>query len=115
MMIMKVKTPTLKTLNLKVLNDLPGAINKALEKAAHLVEREAKILAPVLTGRLRSSIFVLKGHVISIQPNVIYGHWASKRAKEPGRREYMFKGAKKASDAIDAVISNEVDKVLRKI
>ena len=114
-MIMKVKTPTLKDLNLTALNALPGAINKALGKAAHLVEREAKILCPVLHGHLRASIFVLKSHVISIQPNKIYGHWASERAKNPSKRKYMFRGARKASKAIDAVISNEVDKTLRKI
>ena len=36
---------------------ITGALNTAIRKSAFLIERESKKVTPVLTGRLRASIF----------------------------------------------------------
>lgn len=51
-----------------------AAIKTGLNKTGRRIERDAKILAPIDTGRLRASISpTLKGHLLTVQDNVEYG------------------------------------------
>lgn len=52
-------------------------VEKALQKAGFLVEREAKIKAPVDTGRLRASISsrMISSDVVEIGTNVYYARF----------------------------------------
>ena len=61
----------------KIPEEVQDIIQKALEKGGLLIERQAKKLCPVDTGRLRSSIHTTteKWSRVKVGTDVIYGKW----------------------------------------
>ena len=66
-------------------------IEKALQKAGLIVERDAKINCPVDTGRLRSSISsrVVDGNVAEIGSNVNYARYVNYGTTKMSPRPYL--------------------------
>jgi phage gpG-like protein len=94
-------------------------MRRAAEFAAFSVEREAKILTPVDTGRLRASIATSLGIVGGIgaivQTNVNYAsivHQGLGRGKNSVPRPFMEQGAKIARPDIEAAYSSQIRKAL---
>lgn len=88
-------------------------LERLVRLAGLAVERHGKIIAPVDTGRLRSSIFTtVKSLQAIIQPNVIYAGWASDRARDPSRRDYMLKGAEQASAEVDKIVDDAIEQFI---
>lgn len=101
----------------QVARDIVGAdMRGAMRQAVLLVTRDAKIFAPVDTGRLRSSIAgqVLSGGVFgkSIQgiigSNVLYAPFQERR------RKYLQRAAEKNERSIVRLIDGAVVRIVRK-
>lgn len=101
--------------NIKVQNFLQAKI----KELAFLVEREAKQVTPVDTGRLRASIRVLP--VIRpleqvIQPHTDYAIYVHEGTRYMRGRPFMYWGAKTAVQGLEAKLSKDLDSLIaRKI
>ena len=90
------------------------ALTKALIRAGHMVEKDAKGKCPVRTGRLRSSITTEKKtwDEIHIGTNVVYGPFVEYGTRfmraQPYLRPALAENQKKITDSV----VSEVKKVL---
>ena len=89
---------------------LPGhirsALNTAIKKSAFLIERESKKVTPVLTGRLRASIFTTINPMrATIEPKTDYAFIVHQR------NPYMERGVKNAERGIQRIFEGEIKKV----
>lgn len=90
------------------------AIKKGLKKAGLIIERDAKIFAPVRTSRLRSSIHTTQeGFKAIIQDNVHYGIHQEYGTRFMKAHPFMKPSVNKNILAISRAIVNEVKRVLR--
>lgn len=118
---------TVKIHNLKELQSLmrrfpvPMAknLNVAIKKSAFALEREAKEVTPVKTGRLKTSIFTrVRTFKATVSPNTDYAytvHEGLGSNKNKGRRPYMEWGKENSKLAVDKYFSEAVDKTLKTI
>lgn len=102
------------------------AVKNILYKSIFLVERHAKILAPVKTGRLRASIgggswnrkgssgsfpkgegMEITDKFASIGPTVVYAKWVH------ARTPFMRAGVYDAQAEIQKVVNNEIAKAIK--
>ena len=88
--------------------NLKGKLETAITKVAFLLQREAKIEAPVRTGFLRNHILVntksnLLSEVVSMAPYSVYVHEGTKNQKA---NPYMQRAVDIASDAIKKTLSD---------
>jgi len=91
---------------------LKMALNTAIKKSAFIVEREAKKVTPVLTGRLRSSIFtIIEPLKATVQPRTNYAIFVHEGTNKMKARPFMVEGGKNASKQIEQIFINEVKKV----
>ncbi len=90
------------------------ALDEAVKKSAFLVERESKIVTPVLTGRLRSSIFTtLKPLRATVQPKTDYALAVHEGTGRMRARPYMKWGLDRAKNEIGRIFSKEIKKATR--
>lgn len=101
-------------------NQVSSYLRRASQFAAFAVEREAKPLTPVDTGRLRSSIAVSLGIVQGIgaivQTNVNYAsivHEGWGYGKNSSPRPFMEQGAMAAEREIGAYYEEQISNALR--
>lgn len=91
----------------------PDEINVALTKAGLLVEREAKMLTPVRTGRLRASISVYTPlnvrDAVAIGPHTNYAVYVHRRIP------FMTAGFYTAKGRIETILSQAVSHSLKKM
>lgn len=94
-------------------------LRRAAEYAGFAVEREAKILTPVDTGRLRGSIATSLGIVSGIgaivQTNVNYAsivHQGLGKGRNAIPRPFMRQGAEIAKPKIESAYSSQIRKAL---
>lgn len=91
-----------------------SAIKTAIRKSALLVERESKVMTPVDTGRLRSSIMSdilpMKATVAPHTDYAIHVHEGTRRMKG---RPFMEQGLRKAENRIQGFFKNEIKKALK--
>jgi HK97 gp10 family phage protein len=93
-----------------------SVFGKVLSKAAMLISREAKILTPVDTGRLRSSIFVVNRSLQSeISTNTNYAVYVHEGTQYMSARPFMKQGAENASSNIQSVVEDEISNSLNKM
>jgi len=91
-----------------------GAIGKGLDKTGRDIERDAKIMAPVDTGRLRASISpTRKGFILRVIANVHYAIYQELGTRFMRGRHYMKKALEKNISKIPRNIVNEIRRVLR--
>jgi len=89
------------------------ALNNAIMKSAFLVERESKRVAPVDTGRLRSSIFtIIEPLKATVQPRVNYAIFVHEGTFRMRSRPFMRWGAEKARNEIQRIFNNEIKRIL---
>jgi HK97 gp10 family phage protein len=96
------------------------ALQVAIKTMAFLVEREAKQVTPVDTGRLRASIGVDLGNLQArIAPNTDYAGFVHEGTKFMHARPYMKWGLEKAepkfSDLMKGQVEAEIKTELNKI
>lgn len=90
------------------------ALDEAIKKSAFLVERESKIVTPVLTGRLRASIFTtLKPLRATVQPKTDYALFVHEGTSKMRARPFMKLGLDRALSQIDIIFRKEIKKATR--
>lgn len=91
-------------------------LRQAAQTAAFAIEREAKILSPVDTGRMRASIATSLGVVSNIaaivQTNVEYAVYVHEGTKRMRGRPFMKQGAEAAGDKIKEAYETNIRKAL---
>lgn len=91
-------------------------LRQAAQTAAFAIEREAKILSPVDTGRMRASIATSLGVVSNIaaivQTNVEYAVYVHEGTKKMRGRPFMKQGAEAAGDKIKEAYETNIRKAL---
>lgn len=88
------------------------ALNNAIRKSAFLVERESKRVAPVDTGRLRSSIFtIIEPLKATVQPRTNYAIFVHEGTFKMASRPFMREGGERARSAIERVFNEEIKKI----
>lgn len=94
--------PTLQNIGNKFRRlNIRGATQEALEVFAFGIERQAKKAAPVLTGRLRSSIMTDIGNMTArIKPHVNYAGFVHEGTRYMSARPFMLAGLKSAEAVI---------------
>lgn len=97
--------------------EIEKAVDIALNKGALLVEGTAKRLAPVDTGRLRSSIITRvdqKAISRSILPTVKYAIFVHEGTRFMQGRPFLYNAKIAEEENIRELFSNEINKVLNK-
>jgi len=91
-------------------------LRNAAQTAAFAIEREAKIISPVDTGRMRASIATSLGIVGNIaavvQTNVEYAIYVHEGTKSMRGRPFMKQGADAAMPAIKTAYEENIKKAL---
>lgn len=100
----------------KFLKDSPLKLQQAIQnviyKASLLVERGAKIKAPVDTGRLRSSISTdIQPMSATIQPNVNYAIYVHEGTRFITGRPFMNDTAVEVEKLIPGLVQDELKKI----
>lgn len=91
-----------------------AAIKTGLEKTGRRIERDAKIRAPVDTGRLRASIFpTVKGHLLTVQDNVFYGIYQELGTRKMRPHPFMKPALLANIPNIIKDIQSEVKRILK--
>jgi HK97 gp10 family phage protein len=97
-------------------SEFRSAFGKVLSKASFLIQREAKILTPVDTGRLRASIFVVNRSLQSeISTNTNYAVYVHEGTQYMTARPFMKQGAEAASSDIRSIVEDEISNSLDKM
>lgn len=92
---------------------LQGAIDRILKKAGALIEREAKIVTPVDTGRLRASIHTVNEHLRSeVGTNVKYAVYVHEGTQYMAPRPFMLAGVENAKSDIEDITNSEIERAL---
>ena len=90
------------------------AMETALDKAGFQVERDAKIFAPVRTGRLRASINKQrKGLIVTVQDNVNYGIYQEYGTWKMKSHPFMRPSLEKNVAKIKQLILEEIRSALK--
>lgn len=102
----------------KYMNDKPAAFRRALQttirEGAYIIERLAKINAPVDTGRLRASIYTeIMQLKATIRPNVNYAIFVHEGTRFITSRPFMTDAAHTADAEIQNILNREVASVLK--
>lgn len=97
----------------KYLRDAPEKVARAIgnmvQKVALLVEREAKILAPVDTGRLRSSIGTdIHPLHATVEPHVNYAVFVHEGTRFISPRPFMGDAAETVDKLIPEIMQKEL-------
>ncbi len=88
-------------------------LNNAIRKSAFIVERESKRIAPVDTGRLRSSIFtIIEPLKATVQPRVNYAIFVHEGTFKMSSRPFMKEGADNARNEIQRIFNEEIKRIL---
>ena len=94
---------------------LKQSLNKNIQWLAFKIEREAKQVTPVDTGRLRASINTkLSDLKATVGPTVFYAdfvHWGTRFMRE---RPFMLWGAETAVKGFDDYLAKELDATIQK-
>lgn len=98
-------------------NETAVALREASTKSAFKVEREAKLVTPVDTGRLRSSIatslgILNKGITSVVSTNVNYAGWVHDGTRRMKSRPYMKIGADASLSYITSQYVAAIEKVV---
>jgi hypothetical protein len=105
--------PSVSSLTAKFGNlDFTRFLGDKIKELAFLVEREAKLVTPVDTGRLRASIRVMSGLGSLqqiVQPNVDYAIYVHEGTRYMKSRPFMFWGAETASKDFGDRINGELE------
>ena len=96
------------------------ALRDASMKSAFLVERYAKLVTPVDTGRLRASIATSlgvrdRGITSIVQTNVFYAVFVHEGTKRMRGRPYMQQGADRATPEIQAFYTTAVNSAIKSV
>lgn len=90
------------------------AIGTGLDKAGFQIERDAKVFAPVRTGRLRASINKLRTKLtLRVQDNVHYGVYQEFGTRRMNAHPFMKPALLKNITKIKMFITNEIRRVLK--
>lgn len=95
-------------------------LRDASTKSAFLVERYAKLVTPVDTGRLRGSIATSlgikdKGLTSVVQTNVFYAIYVHEGTKRMRGRPFMQQGVDRATPEIGRIYQRAVTDAMQKV
>ncbi len=95
-------------------------LREASMKSAFTVERHAKILSPVDTGRMRSSIATSlgvrdRGITSIVQTNVFYAIFVHEGTRRMRSRPFMRQGAERSVEDIQKFYVNAVTNAMQKV
>lgn len=97
-------------------SDLGKNISLAVMKSAFMVERESKLVTPVDTGRLRSSIdTMIKPLMAIIAPHTNYAIFVHEGTRFMKARPFMERGARSAEGRIQGFFEKAVNDTLSSI
>ncbi len=95
--------------------DFTSFLGEEVKKLSFMVEGEAKRVAPVDTGRMRSSISVeLQPLSAIIAPHVNYDYFVHEGTRFMAARPFMLWGADSASSRFDPVFEKDVELFINK-
>jgi HK97 gp10 family phage protein len=90
-----------------------NALNTGIRAAAFLIEGQTKIKTPVLTGRLRASIYTKVGSLYAkVSTNTNYAFFVHNGTRSMRPRPFMLQGLQAAEYNIKAVFDREIQKAL---
>jgi len=94
---------------------IQNAISTGLQKAGFAIERDAKLFAPVKTGRLRASINTQKltDLKISVQDGVLYGVYNELGTRYMNPHPFLLPAFEKNKLMIPRLVQEEINKILR--
>lgn len=95
---------------------LQGFLRNQIKKLAFLVEREAKKVTPVRTGRLRASVRVepmVKPLEAIIQPHTDYAIFVHEGTRFMRARPFMFWGAESAVKGYEQRVAKDLDEMIQ--
>ena len=93
---------------------ISAALGKVISKFAFLVEREAKMVTPVDTGRLRGSIATeLMPLKATIAPHTNYAVYVHEGTRFMTARPFLRWGVENAQMGLDDIIDSELDVALK--
>lgn len=113
--------PSLEELGKRFNNvNIKGVVQNAIEEFAFLTERESKLVTPVDTGRLRSSIITDIGNLQArIAPHVYYATYVHEGTSRMKARPFMSIGLSRAEmrlftgkDPFSTAIEKEINSKL---
>ena len=85
------------------------AIGNVIQKTAYLIERGAKVNAPVDTGRLRSSISAsIRPMTATIAANVNYAVFVHEGTRYMASRPFLFDATRDVEPQIDSLVLSEL-------
>lgn len=95
-------------------------LRKASMKSAFLIERRAKELSPVDTGRMRGSIatslgVLNKGISSVVQTNVFYAVWVHEGTRRLRGRPFMKQAAEQNRQNIQNIYDDEVKNAMQEV
>ncbi len=101
----------------KVLISISKSVENEVEQAAFSVEREAKIICPVDTGRLRASITADKKDELhyEVGTNVEYAGYVEFGTKKMAAQPYLGPAADKVRQKYPRLVGNGVAQEIRKV
>ena len=109
-MSVRINVKGLNLMNAKIVR----AVERGLDKSGLSIERDAKIGAPVDTGRLRASISSVRRRLhLKVQDNVSYGIFQEMGTRFMAPHPFMIPSLQKNLHRIKKFISNEIRAVLR--
>lgn len=92
---------------------LVGALDTSIKKAAYLIEGESKKRTPVLTGRLRASIWTKTNHLTAtVSTNTDYAIFVHEGTSRMRSRPFMKEGLDNSIRGIESIINSEIKKAL---
>lgn len=93
--------------------DIDKGLGRAIKKSAFLIERYAKQLSPVDTGRLRNSISSdVYPMEATIEPHVNYAIYVHEGTRHFDPRPFMRNAGEQAREQIEDFIYNELKAVV---
>jgi HK97 gp10 family phage protein len=95
--------------------NLRSAIRKALERSAMSVQSQAKLLAPVDTGRLRASIDRrIEGRTAYVGTNLDYAPYVEYGTRYMRAQPYFEPALERKQRTIITIFNEEIDKAARR-
>lgn len=89
------------------------AISRIIMQATFLIERYAKINAPVDTGRLRSSIYTdIRPMSSTVSTNTNYARYVHDGTRYMNARPFMKNAARQAKGEMKGIFDSEIDSAL---
>jgi len=96
--------------------DLNKEIGKAMRKSILLIEKKAKPITPVDTGRLRASIRpdFIRTYEGAIAPHTDYAIYVHEGTRYMKGRPFMTKALQQSSESIEGLFKSAIDKAIMK-